>query len=192
MTNSRKLCECGCGQATEISKITRSERGEIAGQPKRFLHRHSFCQTGKHNPSYKHGCSKTTEFYSWKAMIQRCYTTTSKDYPEWGGRGIIVCERWLGEHGFENFLQDMGKKPNSDFTIGRKDDAKIYSLETCEWQSTLQQNREKRDTKLNLKKVKEIHTLSATGLYTQKELAKQFLCSQGSISNAINNKTWVK
>lgn len=147
-------------------------------------------QNGELNHNFKHGRSETTEFYSWKAMLQRCYTITSKDYPQWGGRGIIVCDRWRGEHGFENFLLDMGPKLGPKFTIGRKADALVYSPETCEWQSALQQNREKRDTKLNTEKVKEIQRLWATGQYTQKQLAKQFSCVQASISNAVTRKTW--
>lgn len=41
-------------------------------------------------------------------MMNRCYTTTNKDYPYVGGRGIKVCEQW---HSYANFLRDMGEKP---------------------------------------------------------------------------------
>jgi hypothetical protein len=52
-------------------------------------------------------------------MMNRCYTTTNKDYPSVGGRGIRVCERW---HTYENFLADMGEKPpNSRMARTSKD-----------------------------------------------------------------------
>lgn len=45
---------------------------------------------------------------SWRGMMNRCYTATNKDYPNIGGKGITVCDRW---HNYDNFLHDMGEKP---------------------------------------------------------------------------------
>lgn len=45
---------------------------------------------------------------TWQGMMNRCYTSTNKDYPSCGGAGIVVCDRW---HTYENFLADMGEKP---------------------------------------------------------------------------------
>lgn len=43
-------------------------------------------------------------------MMNRCYTTTNKDYPLIGGMGIVVCEKW---HNYDNFKSDMGEKPEN-------------------------------------------------------------------------------
>ena len=46
----------------------------------------------------KHGnarrTGRTTEYRAWKAMMERCYRVNNPKYPRYGGRGIIVCERW--------------------------------------------------------------------------------------------------
>ena len=56
------------------------------------------------------------EYLAWLDMLARCYDPTHPDYPEEGGRGIRVCDRWrfgeAGRSGFECFLEDMGPMPN--------------------------------------------------------------------------------
>lgn len=44
-------------------------------------------------------------------MRYRCYRKANKNYKNYGGRGIRVCERWLGKQGFFNFCKDMGDRP---------------------------------------------------------------------------------
>jgi len=87
----------------------------------------------------------TPEYYAWRNMKSRCYTKSSNQYEDYGGRGIKVCDRWLNS--FENFLADMGKKPDG-FTLDRKDVNGDYSLENCKWSnySTQNHNQRKRAT----------------------------------------------
>ena len=47
----------------------------------------------------------------WRTMHNRCYNINVKSYKYYGAKGIIVCERWHGKQGFDNFIIDMG--PNS-------------------------------------------------------------------------------
>lgn len=84
---------------------------------------------GKRSPTYQ----------SWKSMIERCYLTTKDSYPNYGGRGVRVCDRWNPAAGgsFENFLKDMGPRP--DGTTLDKDrrggvGGLLYSPETCAWE----------------------------------------------------------
>jgi len=71
-------------------------------------------------------------------MIQRCYYEKTEGFEYYGGRGVTVCDRWLGNKGFENFLEDMGKRPKG-MTLDRTEDAIIYSKETCKWSSKNEQ-----------------------------------------------------
>lgn len=55
-------------------------------------------------------------------MVQRCTNPRNKDYGDYGGRGIHVCERWLK---FENFFADLGEIPEG-LTLERKENSKGY------------------------------------------------------------------
>lgn len=60
---------------------------------------------------------------SWRGMMNR---PLSDPYY----KGVSIDKRW---HDFENFLQDMGKRPSRDHQISRKDNSKGYSKGNCEW-----------------------------------------------------------
>lgn len=87
-----------------------------------------------------HGMCKTTTYKSWSDMLQRCNNTKNSRYPDWGGRGIKVCEEWLK---FENFLKDMGEKPKG-FTLERQNNEDGYYKTNCCWISHTEQNRNQR------------------------------------------------
>jgi hypothetical protein len=73
----------------------------------------------------------------WQGMKQRCLNSNSIQFKDYGGRGIAVCERWLGHNGFTNFYNDMGD-PNG-LTLGRIDNDKGYSPDNCRWETWAQQ-----------------------------------------------------
>jgi hypothetical protein len=91
------------------------------------------------------GHKRSSEMGSWRAMIQRCTNSNHKDWHSYGGRGITVCDRWL--HSFEFFLQDMGLKPDTTYSIDRIDVNGNYEPYNCRWASTEEQSMSRRDTR---------------------------------------------
>lgn len=71
-------------------------------------------------------------------MKSRCYHRCSPVYFRYGGRGIVVCERW---HKFENFLADMGERPGLDYSLDRIDNRGNYEPGNCRWATEAQQQR---------------------------------------------------
>ena len=55
---------------------------------------------GKH---YTHGLTGTRVYKTWESMKARCYNPNDNKYEKYGGRGIIVCDEWLGDDGVKNF-----------------------------------------------------------------------------------------
>lgn len=82
-------------------------------------------------------------------MIRRCENPANKDYHDYGGRGIRVCERWRDrENGFTNFLADMGARQSASLSLDRIDNNGNYEPDNCRWASQADQNRNQRRTVL--------------------------------------------
>lgn len=96
-------------------------------------------QKGRHTT---HGMTRTREYKTWINMRERCNDVTCKDYKNYGGRGIQVCEDW---EKFENFYADMGKKPKG-LSIDRINNDGNYEPGNCKWSTRIEQNNNKRNT----------------------------------------------
>jgi hypothetical protein len=137
------LCRCDCGQCkTILGQHLKSKKTQSCGCHRKksasennFIHGHSL--TGK---------TQTKEYKSWLDMKARCANKKNRFYPNYGGRGIMVCDRWLNS--FENFLSDMGKKPNESYTLDRMNNNGNYEPSNCRWATRKEQNRNTRSNKM--------------------------------------------
>jgi hypothetical protein len=102
-------------------------------------------------------------YQSWSNMIRRCTDPRCPRYPDWGGRGITVCDRWLD---FANFLADMGERPPGR-TLERTKNHLGYSPDNCVWATPAQQGRNTRRSKLDAVLVWRIRDLEEDGLGVQ-------------------------
>ena len=78
------------------------------------------------------------EWNSWRAMHERCSNPKYRRYDLYGGRGIVVCERW---ESFRQFLQDIGPKPTPKYTIERGNSDADYEPSNCRWATQVEQMR---------------------------------------------------
>jgi hypothetical protein len=94
--------------------------------------------------NYRHGDSFARTYVSYTAMLSRCNNPNNIAYPRYGGRGVVVCPRWLGRDGYINFKKDMGERPEGktlDKDIRGSGEKKLYSPETCCWATRGEQQR---------------------------------------------------
>jgi hypothetical protein len=85
---------------------------------------------------------QTSEYRTWSGMHKRCSNPNDKEYKNYGGRGIRVCERW---NEFENFLADLGPKPSPKHEIDRFPNKNgNYDPDNCRWATKIQQANNKR------------------------------------------------
>ena len=78
----------------------------------------------------------------WRTMKQRCDKPTFRQFKDYGGRGIKVCDRWRV---FENFLKDLGPPPPGDYSLERLDNDLGYEPGNVIWASRITQARNKRN-----------------------------------------------
>lgn len=83
-------------------------------------------------------------YATYKNIKQRCYNKNKPDYHNYGGRGIKVCDRWLGIDGFTNFCKDMGEKPTLGHSVDRINNNGNYEPSNCRWATIHQQSVNKR------------------------------------------------
>lgn len=113
-------CSCSCGQEKIIAGYTL-----ISGCSKS-------CGCLRIESITSHKLTKTPAYKTWVAMRSRCNNPKNTRFADYGGRGILVCPRW---NSFENFLTDMGERPDNH-TIDRIKTDENYTPANCRWASS--------------------------------------------------------
>lgn len=119
-------CLCACGNSVTVDGLKlRSNHTRSCGCLRR-----------------KHGYSQIPEYESYQKMMRRCYDKNADNYEFYGGRGIKVCRRW--RRSVANFISDMGRKPEPDYTLDRINVNGDYEPANCRWADSRTQQRNKR------------------------------------------------
>ncbi|HHT3526417.1 TPA: hypothetical protein ACTYW0_000512 [Enterobacter asburiae] len=126
----RAIFKCDCGQLKELCV-----GHVVAGKA-------NSCGCLRDELRKTHGMSSTPTYQTWEAMKQRCLNPKSSYFRRYGGRGIGICDRWML---FDNFLADMGEKPEG-MSIDRINNDAGYEPGNCRWATNSEQgyNKQKR------------------------------------------------
>lgn len=118
-------------------------------------------------------------------MRQRCYNSNDEDYPNYGARGVTVCERWSSYAAFE---ADMEPRPVG-YTLDRIDVNGNYEPDNCRWADSQTQRLNQRRQEDGKRMAKEIRAFYAGGL-TQQIIAGMYGLRQSSISRIVRGLRW--
>ena len=122
-------CKCDCGRETFVSSAHLiSGHTRSCGCIQR--------EAVKSLDNSTHKDSKSATYYTWNSMKSRCYNPKNDSYYRYGGRGIQVCDRWLNS--YENFLEDMGHKPD-ECSLDRINNDGNYDPTNCRWATIYEQ-----------------------------------------------------
>jgi hypothetical protein len=121
----RWLCACDCGSEKEVDGISLRNGVSLS------------CGCYEKELKTIHGGVGTSTYRSWQAMKARCLNPNYEEYPNYGGKGVTICERWLNS--FQNFLDDMGVRPEG-MTLDRWPKCEgNYEPGNCRWATPKQQ-----------------------------------------------------
>ena len=124
------ICQCECGRTLSVEASRFKQGIQSCG-----------CIRNEKigNLNLKHGeARKTVENRAWFKIKSRCHSPTDPKYPLYGGKGIIVCEKW--RNSYEEFLKDMGRRPPNKTSIDRFPNKNgNYEPGNCRWANAEEQ-----------------------------------------------------
>ena len=143
----RWLCKCECG-----NEVTVSSNGLMSGKTKSCGCYQRDRTSESHRTHGARGNHKNTDrlYNIWNSMRKRCYTKTCKDYKDYGGRGITICDEWNDFAKFKEWALQNGYSYTAEFgkcTIDRIDVNGNYCPDNCRWVGMDIQNSNKRSSR---------------------------------------------
>ena len=135
------LCKCECGNLSCCGvQNLKSGHSTSCGCLRREL-----LVARQREKMTSHGLSRHPLYWTWINMVARCYNKNHAHYPDYGGRGIAVCDEWLS---IEGFVASAPKGRLANLTLDRIDNDGDYTPQNCHWASRIIQGNNKRNNVL--------------------------------------------
>ena len=152
-------CKCDCGNFKDtISTSLKNGDVKSCGCLQKEVRKENALHLDK--VRLKHGMSDNRLYRIYNDMVSRCYRKSINGYENYGGRGIRVCDEWLGEDGFKNFMSwSFANGYNEELTIDRLDSNGHYEPNNCKWSTRKEQANNTRAT-IFLEYGREKHSLT--------------------------------
>ena len=128
----------------------------------------------------------TPEWIAWHSMRTRCFNPKCAMAKHYSERGISVCSEWQDP---VVFLRDMGPKPSAKHTLGRINNDEGYSKQNCRWETSTQQNRNRRSVKLSSTTAEEIRELHRRG-FSFRNLGRNFGVNKETVRKIVMGLIW--
>lgn len=84
--------------------------------------------------NYIHGLNNHPVQCIWDNIKQRCYSVSNRDYHNYGGRGITLCDEWKDDLGaFYDYISKLPNYGKPGYTLDREDNDKGYYPGNVRW-----------------------------------------------------------
>lgn len=122
----------------------------------------------------------------WHGMRVRCRDEKSRHFPNYGGRGISVCERW---DDFWQFVDDMGPRPSEKHSLDRIDVNGNYEPGNVRWATPKEQAWNTRANVLSADDRERIVELTEFGL-NKSQISRKLNRDYEAVRRFINGETY--
>jgi len=114
------------------------------------------------------GPKNAPENLIWHSMMDRCYNPANRQYADYGGRGIRVCDRW--RESWRAFVADVGVRPDPKMVLDRENNDRNYEPGNVRW-VTRKQSAENRRCTIRLTHEGRTQTLTDWAAEAQMDLS---------------------
>lgn len=138
-------CKCDCGNVVETRRdgLVNGHTQSCGCANQEWMH------SGKMNR--KHGLTNDRAYWVWAKIKSRCYNPNSREYKNYGARGIVMCDEWLSPQVFIEWCYANGydaNAPKGECTLDRIDTDGNYEPSNCRWITNKEQQNNRRDNRV--------------------------------------------